>query len=79
MLSWLARKQSFQFALPPIKQPQGFIATADFVRTIISPATVGIDVHEVLAQMPRKKPAGDLEIFIMVASHAAAVGFGLGL
>src|SRR5580658_3410947 len=70
MITFVAR---VELVFPLLQQLQRGGGVAHFVAQIVRDAAIRVEVEEVLAQVPRKKPGGDRKILVMRTCQAAAI------
>src|SRR5262245_61928598 len=72
-----ARIGRSELLLPPIEEHQRLGRTDPFIRQIIRPPTIRIDIAKVLIQAPRKCLADDREVLVVRLRQSSAVRVGL--
>src|SRR3569833_363485 len=73
-----ARIHAADFARPPLEQAKAFRGVADFVRQIVRPAAIRVDVVEILMQFSRQQKTDHVEIFVMVSGEPTRVLLRIG-
>ena len=69
----VARVSRIELLLPPVEQWNGLI-NSTFIRQIIGPPAIGIDITQVLIQPSREQTTYNREVLVMRFGKMAAIG-----